>query len=151
MKKGDHGAFDPKIFLPAVTPTGTRVHTLLAVSPTRGNSRILEAGRRRSGPASCGSLVRTVLVADLCPLTARMKWSSSTTCCDPGGRCGRQGRRKSEVVATVVAPTTAAVAAASLGDFDVTAAAVNLKNVVCLLYTSPSPRDKRQSRMPSSA
>ena len=23
--------------------------------------------------------------------------------------------------------------------------------VVCLLYTSPSPRDKRQSRMPSSA
>ena len=24
-------------------------------------------------------------------------------------------------------------------------------SVVCLLYTSPSPRDKRQSRMPSSA
>ena len=26
-----------------------------------------------------------------------------------------------------------------------------LKNEICLLYTSPSPRDKRQSRMPSSA
>ena len=25
------------------------------------------------------------------------------------------------------------------------------KTMVCLLYTSPSPRDKRQSRMPSSA
>ena len=25
------------------------------------------------------------------------------------------------------------------------------KNIACLLYTSPSPRDKRQSRMPSSA
>ena len=25
------------------------------------------------------------------------------------------------------------------------------KNYCCLLYTSPSPRDKRQSRMPSSA
>ena len=25
------------------------------------------------------------------------------------------------------------------------------KNIPCLLYTSPSPRDKRQSRMPSSA
>ena len=25
------------------------------------------------------------------------------------------------------------------------------KNEFCLLYTSPSPRDKRQSRMPSSA
>ena len=24
-------------------------------------------------------------------------------------------------------------------------------NKICLLYTSPSPRDKRQSRMPSSA
>ena len=26
-----------------------------------------------------------------------------------------------------------------------------LLEIVCLLYTSPSPRDKRQSRMPSSA
>ena len=26
-----------------------------------------------------------------------------------------------------------------------------LRNNACLLYTSPSPRDKRQSRMPSSA
>ena len=25
------------------------------------------------------------------------------------------------------------------------------KIIICLLYTSPSPRDKRQSRMPSSA
>ena len=28
---------------------------------------------------------------------------------------------------------------------------VNTQGVICLLYTSPSPRDKRQSRMPSSA
>ena len=34
-----------------------------------------------------------------------------------------------EVVATVVAPTTVAVAAALLGDFDVAAAAVNLEDV----------------------
>ena len=27
----------------------------------------------------------------------------------------------------------------------------NIDNSFCLLYTSPSPRDKRQSRMPSSA
>ena len=26
-----------------------------------------------------------------------------------------------------------------------------IENISCLLYTSPSPRDKRQSRMPSSA
>ena len=28
---------------------------------------------------------------------------------------------------------------------------VNVQCSTCLLYTSPSPRDKRQSRMPSSA
>ena len=27
----------------------------------------------------------------------------------------------------------------------------NVPPLICLLYTSPSPRDKRQSRMPSSA
>ena len=27
----------------------------------------------------------------------------------------------------------------------------SLRDITCLLYTSPSPRDKRQSRMPSSA
>ena len=62
-------------------------------------------------------------------LTARTRWSSSTTCCDPGGKCGRQGRRNSEMAATVVAPTTGAVAAASLGDFAAAAAAVKLEDV----------------------
>ena len=33
----------------------------------------------------------------------------------------------------------------------VTARAVSALRTLCLLYTSPSPRDKRQSRMPSSA
>ena len=33
----------------------------------------------------------------------------------------------------------------------VTMARVTFGSWVCLLYTSPSPRDKRQSRMPSSA
>ena len=28
---------------------------------------------------------------------------------------------------------------------------INMREQLCLLYTSPSPRDKRQSRMPSSA
>ena len=35
------------------------------------------------------------------------------------------------------------------GDLNLTSA--NIELVTCLLYTSPSPRDKRQSRMPSSA
>ena len=29
--------------------------------------------------------------------------------------------------------------------------AIRVLFIICLLYTSPSPRDKRQSRMPSSA
>ena len=43
----------------------------------------------------------------------------------------------------------------ALGRMNATAPAVNVKEdekaYTCLLYTSPSPRDKRQSRMPSSA
>ena len=62
-------------------------------------------------------------------MTARIRWSSFTTCCDSGGKCGRQRRRDSEMAATVVAPTTVAVTAASLGDFAVAAVAVNLKDV----------------------
>ena len=37
-------------------------------------------------------------------------------------------------------------------DGDVSAEVISVDyNGICLLYTSPSPRDKRQSRMPSSA
>ena len=35
--------------------------------------------------------------------------------------------------------------------FLITKAWADANNITCLLYTSPSPRDKRQSRMPSSA
>ena len=40
-----------------------------------------------------------------------------------------------------------------LGDVEAALRGVvdTLESVLCLLYTSPSPRDKRQSRMPSSA
>ena len=37
------------------------------------------------------------------------------------------------------------------GDGTVASKLVELSLKACLLYTSPSPRDKRQSRMPSSA
>ena len=44
----------------------------------------------------------------------------------------------------------------NVSNFDLVAIATRdekkaAKNLDCLLYTSPSPRDKRQSRMPSSA
>ena len=43
-------------------------------------------------------------------------------------------------------------AQASLGSPENTATIVcDVSDAACLLYTSPSPRDKRQSRMPSSA
>ena len=37
------------------------------------------------------------------------------------------------------------------GEFDIRSINRGDYTSVCLLYTSPSPRDKRQSRMPSSA
>ena len=112
MKKSDHGAFDPKTFATAVTPNGTRVYALPVVSRTRGNSRILEAGRRRSGPAGCGSLARTQVVS----LTARMRWSRFH-------HLLRHGRQMQ------------APGASQFGD------GRDRHRAHCLLYTSPSPRD----------
>ena len=37
------------------------------------------------------------------------------------------------------------------GDLVMKMKASSIRDITCLLYTSPSPRDKRQSRMPSSA
>ena len=40
----------------------------------------------------------------------------------------------------------------ALGSYAMTAiTAITAQNTTCLLYTSPSPRDQRGSRMPSSA
>ena len=36
-------------------------------------------------------------------------------------------------------------------DLNLAAQNALIRDLTCLLYTSPSPRDKRQSRMPSSA
>ena len=55
-----------------------------------------------------------------------------------GWRRGQLGHRKA-----VVAPMYSAGCGSE--------SHVNIPNKNCLLYTSPSPRDKRQSRMPSSA
>ena len=38
-----------------------------------------------------------------------------------------------------------------LGHRPISSAVIRMVSYLCLLYTSPSPRDKRQSRMPSSA
>ena len=46
----------------------------------------------------------------------------------------------------------AGFAASSNGDFECVQAIANvIKDSTCLLYTSPSPRDRTRSRMPSSA
>ena len=42
-------------------------------------------------------------------------------------------------------------AISQLSSLHFTSSDLHMKKVSCLLYTSPSPRDKRQSRMPSSA
>ena len=95
---------------------GFVLYTLLVMFPTEG----IHAFWKRVGVAS-DQLVVAVLQGPCSSqsLIARMGWSRSTTCCDTGSRCGRQGRRNSEVIATFVATTTDAVAATWLGDFDI--------------------------------
>ena len=44
-----------------------------------------------------------------------------------------------------------AILGAKTFEFVIMPVAIGASFIVCLLYTSPSPRDKRQSRMPSSA
>ena len=47
---------------------------------------------------------------------------------------------------------TAITVPATKNGHDVTLIGTHLdKNIICLLYTSPSPRDRTRSRMPSSA
>ena len=61
---------------------------------------------------------------------------------------------ESEVVCGAAAEAFAARDYAELGrlvDESHRLTVEKLGNTICLLYTSPSPRDKRQSRMPSSA
>ena len=50
-------------------------------------------------------------------------------------------------VGEVLMPFIAAIEDATTADIDINV----MGPETCLLYTSPSPRDKRQSRMPSSA
>ena len=65
-----------------------------------------------------------------------------------------QGLSQAEMAPGVLAPLTGAGASLfGLGQqyLAETPEQVAAKYMACLLYTSPSPRDKRQSRMPSSA
>ena len=57
------------------------------------------------------------------------------------------GWRKDETTNSVAVP----IHQTSSYQFDNTDHAANLFSLSCLLYTSPSPRDGRISRMPSSA
>ena len=81
--------------------------------------------------------------------------SVSCTCGSPSGshltaksRIGRVGGGLGFTLSAWVYRTPSGSAWDPLIDFG---SGPTQDNVFCLLYTSPSPRDKRQSRMPSSA
>ena len=75
-------------------------------------------------------------------------WSSS-------GTMGFKGSRKATPYAAQLAAEDAGKKAQEHGmkslDVHVQGPGSGRESALCLLYTSPSPRDKRQSRMPSSA
>ena len=58
--------------------------------------------------------------------------------------------KANEASASAAAAATSATNAAG-SEASVSADATTASNAACLLYTSPSPRDRQKSRMPSSA
>ena len=72
----------------------------------------------------------------------------------PNGVLGwRKTPTTADVYSGIAAAITQAIADASVDSADVDCVMIGTTQFTnaCLLYTSPSPRDKRQSRMPSSA
>ena len=59
--------------------------------------------------------------------------------------------KSSSLVANYPGPKYKKVSFSNPGHAENLAKKLNAQHNTCLLYTSPSPRDKRQSRMPSSA
>ena len=71
-----------------------------------------------------------------------------------GTDCGEQPQDQEDQTAPTVSTLEelqAAIAAAKDGDTIAISEEITLDAVTCLLYTSPSPRDAHESRMPSSA
>ena len=104
--------------------------------PWRDGEGIPESGARGLREAFRMSVLRRarVLEARLCPTRAKYLGSSS------GASSWMRQRRQSRAVRERYGSGTGAIGES-----------YESGRRVCLLYTSPSPRDKRQSRMPSSA
>ena len=68
---------------------------------------------------------------------------------DKPKRCGEEGYATIAAAGIIVAIVSLLLIVAAVGSR--VAARHEAQVAACLLYTSPSPRDKRQSRMPSSA
>ena len=68
-------------------------------------------------------------------------------------KVGDNPARIKEVIEQALGRSDAVICCGGLGPTqdDITRSVIAEVMGVCLLYTSPSPRDKRQSRMPSSA
>ena len=69
------------------------------------------------------------------------------------GMIARRGNTEIPIIQPPVGPYTSYVVSATKEGYKMSYVGNDPKTMykTCLLYTSPSPRDKRQSRMPSSA
>ena len=98
------------------------------VSPGSANSLLLNLGGVMQNPNTDYTVSASTLTFTTAPASGLSFWALSL------------GQGIDEDIST---PSDSSVSTAKIVDNAVTYA--------CLLYTSPSPRDKRQSRMPSSA
>ena len=75
----------------------------------------------------------------------------SITVSTPNGNCSVVESLVIQEEETIFISGFAANVCDSLGSININVTGIFFPFTYCLLYTSPSPRDKRQSRMPSSA
>src|SRR5678809_1220667 len=95
---------------------------------------------------------KTTLTAALTKVSADKGWGKFVSYDEVAKASESQGRRdESKILTIATSHVEYSTANRHYAHVDCPGHADYIKNMICLLYTSPSPRDRQKSRMPSSA
>ena len=122
------------------------------VSATPGNSVTYTIVATNAGPSCAPNVsISDVFPADIASTSWTCSGSGGGTCGSASGTGNIATTDNLTVGASTTYTVTANIDACATGTISNTATATPAVSDPCLLYTSPSPRDVEESRMPSSA